>query len=87
MKLLPFNKETQQRLMQKGYQQVEIKYVIDAEFSWLSDDKKLQILKAVDSNGAAEPDRLVCINSENIDAILHNEDVNSFIIVNTIDDL
>ncbi|MBS1687513.1 MAG: hypothetical protein JSS96_02220 [Bacteroidetes bacterium] len=87
MKLLPFNSETRKRLMQKGYQHIEIKYMIDAEFSWLADDKKLQILKAVDSNDTAQPDKLEYINSESIDALLHNEAVNSFIIVNAIDDL
>jgi len=84
MKLLPFNTEIRQRLIQRGYKHIEIKYQIEGEFSWLADDKKLQILKAVDH---ADTPHTEYINSERIDALLNSKDINSYIIVPIPDEL
>lgn len=86
MKLLPFNTETRKRLIQRGYKHIEIKYQIEGEFSWLADDKKLQILKAVE-NADHPATQTEYINSEKIDALLNNEDINSYIIVPIPDEL
>jgi len=84
MKLLPFNTEIRQRLIQRGYKHIEIKYQIEGEFSWLADDKKLQILKAVDHPDTPHTEY---INSERIDALLNSKDINSYIIVPIPDEL
>jgi|GEM_PF-1648984 len=89
MKLLPFNKEMRLRLIQRGDRLIEIKEEISGEFSWLSDDKKLQILKAVENNAQvnrALPGKLEYISSERIDHLLSDKSINSYIIVNSMDE-
>ncbi|MGN6566463.1 MAG: hypothetical protein ACTHJ0_00850 [Flavipsychrobacter sp.] len=81
MKLLPFNKELRYQLMEKGYRNIEIKRVIEGEYSWLPDEKSLQILKALYNADAVSAHSIENINSLTIDALLDNPNIHSFIIV------
>ena len=81
MKLLPFNKELRYQLIEKGYHNIEIKRVIEGEYSWLPDEKSLQILKALYNANMVPASSVENINSTTIDAILDNQDIHTFIIV------
>lgn len=82
MKLVPFNRDTHKKLLQRGYGYVEIKQLLSGEQSWVSDAKDLQILKALDIVDTLPVNAVfVSLESEKVESFLSADDLHYFVIV------